>query len=227
MADGPFRRPAHRRHGAAQRAHRRNGHRRGQDARRHVAAFSQRIGRTRFAPCHGQRLPGPPRRRVGRRDLPFPRSHRRCDPARPATGCAPRPIRLRHHLRHEQRVRLRLPARQWHGYFEGAAGAARTLFRDRRRSGLHPHRRGPHTSHHQRTRHCLDAPIRPLQAARRPDRPQTIHALQPSRHRGERAFGKRGQRGGRPRALQSQTRRTPQQRSSPSHGGARNAQAAR
>ncbi len=33
---------------------------------------------------------------------------------------------------------------------QGAAGAARPLLRDRRRGGLHPHRRGAHAAHHQR-----------------------------------------------------------------------------
>ena len=44
-------------------------------------------------------------------------------PNRPATR-APRRVRVRHHLRHQQRVRLRLPARQ-HGVVEGRAGPAR------------------------------------------------------------------------------------------------------
>ncbi len=43
-----------------------------------------------------------------------PRPDRRRDPAQPALDRAPGRLRLRHHLRHEQRVRLRLPARQ-HG----------------------------------------------------------------------------------------------------------------
>ena len=45
--------------------------------------------------------------------------------------------RLRHHLRHEQRAGLRLPARQ-HGHPPKRAGAARPQLRHRRRSGLHP-----------------------------------------------------------------------------------------
>ena len=62
---------------------------------------------------HRQRLPRPPRRRVDGADLPLPRPHRRRDPARhDRRRAARRDLRLRHHLRHQQRVRLRLPARQ-------------------------------------------------------------------------------------------------------------------
>ena len=43
---------------------------------------------------------------------------------------ASRAVRRRHHLRHEQRVRLRLPARQ-HGVAGGRHGAARPPLRDR------------------------------------------------------------------------------------------------
>ena len=51
----------------------------------------------------------------------------------------PRAVLLRHHLRHELGVRLRLPARQRHGAPQGGAGAARPLFRHRGRGGLHSH----------------------------------------------------------------------------------------
>ena len=49
-----------------------------------------------------------------------PRPDRRRDPAQPAVRRAPRRVRVRHHLRHEQRVRLRLPARQ-HGVVEATS----------------------------------------------------------------------------------------------------------
>src|SRR6188474_3172073 len=70
------------------------------------------------------------RRAVDGTDLPRPRAHRRGDPARgpvrlrpglrlpghparrPAAGQPAGGVRGRHHLRHQQRVRLRLPARQ-------------------------------------------------------------------------------------------------------------------
>ena len=41
-----------------------------------------------------------------------PRRHRRLHPVRHGPRRAPQGLRLRHHLRHQQRVRLRLPARQ-------------------------------------------------------------------------------------------------------------------
>ncbi len=48
-------------------------------------------------------------------------------------------LRRRHHLRHQQRVRLRLPAGQ-HEIRIGGNGAAGIQLCHRRRSGLHPHR---------------------------------------------------------------------------------------
>ena len=45
---------------------------------------------------------------------PLPRAERRSDPGHHAAARAPAGLRRRHHLRHQQRVRLRLPARQ-HG----------------------------------------------------------------------------------------------------------------
>ena len=69
------------------------------------------------------------------------RRHRAVD-ARPA-GRVPG----RHHLRHQQRIRLRLPPRQ-HGVLAGAAGPAGARLRHRRRSGLDPDRRGPDPADH-------------------------------------------------------------------------------
>ena len=56
---------------------------------------------------------------------------------------------LRHHLRPEQRVRLRLPARQ-HEVQRARIRAARAQFRHRRRGRFDPDRRGAHAAHHQR-----------------------------------------------------------------------------
>ena len=58
-----------------------------------------------------------------------------------------RGVRGRHHLRHQQRVRLRLPPRQ-HDHHARGSGAARPRVRDRRRGRLHPHRRSAHAAHH-------------------------------------------------------------------------------
>ncbi len=55
----------------------------------------------------------------------------------------------RHHLRHQQRVRFRLPARQ-HGLPDRGPRAAQAGVRDRRRSRLHPDRRSAHAAHHLR-----------------------------------------------------------------------------
>ena len=74
---------------------------------------------------------------------------RRRDPARDASGRAPRGLRLRHHLRHQQRARLRLPARQ-HGQRDRGLRAARPPLRGRRRGRLDPHRRGADPADHQR-----------------------------------------------------------------------------
>ena len=65
-------------------------------------------------------------------------------PNRPVGG-APRGVRLRHHLRHEQRVRLRLPARQ-HGLvarrsWSSAATTSRSSTRSTRSSSTRPVRR--------------------------------------------------------------------------------------
>ena len=54
----------------------------------------------------------------------------------------------RHHVRHEQRVRLRLPARQHGRRRSTSACSAAHIVRDRRRSGLGPHRRGADAAHH-------------------------------------------------------------------------------
>ncbi len=80
----------------------------------------------------------------------FPRhDHRRHRP-RPRRFRAQARLRLRHHLRHQQRIRLRLSARQ-HEVPAGGHGPARPLLRDRRRSRLHPDRRGAHAADHLRS----------------------------------------------------------------------------
>ncbi len=64
-------------------------------------------------------------------------------------GREARRLCLRHHLRHQQRIRLRLPARQ-PGVQPRRPRAAQAGLRHRRRSGLHPHRRGAHAADHLR-----------------------------------------------------------------------------
>ena len=108
----PLRRPANRRDGAPSGQNRRDEDRRGQDAGRHAAGRAQRADRPRRAYRHGQRLPGAARRRVDGPHLHVSRPHRRRGRARRQRPGAQGRLRLRHHLRPEQRVRLRLPARQ-------------------------------------------------------------------------------------------------------------------
>ncbi len=79
--------------------------------------------------------------------LSLPRHDGRRHPARPQRPAAPGRLRLRHHLRHQQRVRLRLPARQ-HEVRPRRDGAARPSLRDRGRSRQHPDRRSAHAADH-------------------------------------------------------------------------------
>ena len=127
-----------------------NGDRRGQDAGGHAAALPQRALGTRGAPGHGQQLPRPPRLPVDGAPVPLPgphgglpRRHRAVEPR------ASRRLPGRHHLRHQQRVRLRLPARQ-HGVHPRAAGAAPARVRHHRRGRLDPDRRGADAADHLR-----------------------------------------------------------------------------
>ena len=64
-------------------------------------------------------------------------------------AAAPRGLRGGHHLRNQQRVRLRLPARQ-HEVRAGGLRAARALLRHRGRGGLDPDRRSADAADHQR-----------------------------------------------------------------------------
>ena len=98
---------------------------------------------------HGQRLPGEVPRGVDGPYPPLPRPDHRRDPALDEAGRAPRGLQLRRHLRHQQRARLRLPARQ-HGRLARGVRPARAQLRDRRRGRLDPDRRGPHPADHQR-----------------------------------------------------------------------------
>ena len=134
-------------HGAPRRQHRRDEDRRGQDPRRHPRRLSQRPRRQGRPHRDRQRLPRPPRLRMDGPSLSLPRPHRRLHRARPFRRPAPRELCLRRDLRHEQRVRLRLSARQ-HEVLAGDDGPAQAFLRDRRRGGLHPGRRGAHAADH-------------------------------------------------------------------------------
>ena len=104
-------------------------------------------------------------------------------------------VRLRHHLRHEQRVRLRLPARQ-HGVERRRAGAARPPLRDRRRGRLDPHRRGPHAADHQRPvrpGHQVVRRVRPHHPA--PGEGRRLRGRREEAHRRDHRVGRREGRG--------------------------------
>ncbi len=77
-------------------------------------------------------------------------------------------LRRRHHLRHQQRVRLRLPARQHGDAGRGHGPAARARVRDRRRGGLDPDRRGAHPADHQRHGRGLRQVVPDVRAAGSP-----------------------------------------------------------
>ena len=171
-----LRRAADGRHGAPRGQDRGDGDRRGQDPRRHAPRGAERPHRTRRAHRHGERLPGAPRRPVDGPHLPPARAVGRGHPARglvplrsgvragrlplrrpsavPAAGGLPR----RHHLRDEQRVRVRLPARQ-HAVLARRAGPAGAALRDRRRGRLDPDRRGADAADHLGPDRGVDRPL--------------------------------------------------------------------
>jgi len=87
------------------------------------------------------------------------------------------PVRLRHHVRNEQRVRVRFPAGQ-HGDVEAEPSPARIPLRDRRRGRLGSHRRSPHAAHHFRPGRSLDAKVRRGKGPGPPARPPPDRAGQ-------------------------------------------------
>ena len=114
-----------------------------------LALLSECARRPRRARGHGERLPGQARRRVDGQDLRVPGPDRGRHRPRSRRQRAPRRLRRRHHLRHQQRIRLRLPARQ-HEVRDQGLRAARALLRHRRRSGLDPDRRSADAADHLR-----------------------------------------------------------------------------
>ena len=122
LRPGPRGRPADDRHAALRRAvarrhrhvpplDRRDADRRRQDADGHAAAVPARPAGQGLPPGHGQRLSGPPRRRVDAADLRGPGHERRRDRDPDVAAAAAQGLRLRRHLRHGQGVRLRFPPR--------------------------------------------------------------------------------------------------------------------
>ena len=93
----------------------------------------------------------------------FPTNDERLVNLRPVSRA--RGVRGGRHLRHEQRVRVRLPARQ-HGHRARPAGAARARVRDRRRGRQHPHRRGADAADHQRPGRGVGGPLLHVRPAR-------------------------------------------------------------
>ena len=146
----PFRRAADRRHDPARGQDLRDEDRRRQDAGRDAPGLPQRARRQGRACRDRQRLPRQARRRVDGPDLQFPRADRRHHRARAGGRPAQGRLRLRRDLRHQQRARLRLSARQ-HEVPARGHGAARPCLRDRRRGGLDPDRRGAHAADHLRS----------------------------------------------------------------------------
>ena len=117
-----------------------------------LPAYLNALERRRGPPRHRERLPRPPRRRVDGPALPVPRARRRRrDPRRRRLRGEAAAYAAGHHLRHQQRVRLRLPARQ-HGGRARRPGATQPRVRHRRRGRLDPDRRSAHPAHHLGTR---------------------------------------------------------------------------
>ena len=127
----------------------------------HAAGGAQLARRPRRARRDGQRLPGAARRDVDEADLRHARRHGRGAAEHAALRGEARRVRRRRHVRHQLRVRLRLPARQ-HGDVARGEGPARRSrearggqvalphVRDRRRGRQHPDRRGANAADHLR-----------------------------------------------------------------------------
>ena len=153
-------------------------------------------------PRHRQRLPGHPRRRVDGAHLQVPRPDRRHHRPRAERPREAARLPLRHHLRHQQRVRLRLPARQHEG-LDRALRAARAALRDRRRGRLDPHRRGAHAAHHLGPGRGVGRSVLP----RQPDHPVAQEGRRLHRRR-EGPLGDAHRRGRRARREEAQPRST-------------------
>ncbi len=158
LGDAALRCPVDWRHGVAQRHDCRNGDGRRQDAGGDAGRVSQRAGGQGRPRGDGQRLPGPPRHGMDGAAVYGVGPDRRRDPVGHGRGGSPEGLFLRHHLRHEQRVRFRLSARQ---HASGPtrrrslsqvspAVAGSPALRHHRRSRQHSDRRSPHAVDHLR-----------------------------------------------------------------------------
>ena len=132
LGHDPLRCAALRRRGAPQRQDRRDGDGRRQNPGGYPPRVPERTRRQRRPHGDRERLSGTPRLRMDGADVPVPRSDGRLH--RPPSAQLGRPtqgLHGRHHLRHQQRIRLRLPARQ-HGFVAQGPGAAQAPLRHRR-----------------------------------------------------------------------------------------------
>jgi len=159
------RRAADGRHGAAPGQDRRDEDRRGQDPGGDAPRLPQRARRPRRPRGHRQRLPGAARLRLDGQDLQPARPERRLHRARAGGRGAARRLRRRRDLRHQQRVRLRLSARQ-HEVPARDDGAPAVQLRHRRRGRFDPDRRGANAADHLRPDR---GQLQPLQDGRRAD----------------------------------------------------------
>ena len=96
------------------------------------------------------------------------RGERRRDPGDDAAASAPADVRGGRHVRHELRVRLRLPARQ-HGLLARGVRPARPRLRHRRRGRQHPDRRGADPAHHLGSPRAGGRHVRHLRPPRQAD----------------------------------------------------------
>ncbi len=215
VEDAPLRRPADRRHGAARRQDRGDAHRRGQDADGDLAGLPELDHRQGCSPRHRQRLPRTARRRVDGPPLQLPRPDGRrqhaADVARGEAGglCG------RCDLRDQQRVRLRLPARQ-HGAGHRRSRRARPVVRDRRRGRLDPDRRGPHAADHQRPGRGSHRDVRPHQRGRA-EAEEADRRARPAHRRGRDRSGRLHRRREDPPGLPDRGR--PRERRAPARRG--------
>ncbi len=145
-----------------------------------LAVYSERADRQRRSHRHGQRVSRAARRGLDGADLPVPRPRGRRHQEQSADRREAPRLPCRYHLRHEQRVRLRLSARQPRVPARGSRAAQARLC-DRRRGRLDPDRRGAHAADHLRP---LGGEYRALRADQSLD--PAAQAARPAARQGER-----------------------------------------